>query len=97
MQWNLENFSGKNLNELMRHKSYAHAREIMLIRHLVNDEDISGLEKTFPAVAVKPEKTGFYGNRSPKKTDSPKPSRRRHHYRSGRRKGRPETPPDFEE
>ncbi len=99
MQWNLENFSGKNLNDLLRQKSYPHAREIMLIRHLLNNEDISGLEKTFPAVTVKKEKVEFYGKKHPKKSDpaaSPAPHRRRHR-RSGRSGRKPELPPDMEE
>ena len=98
MQWNLENFSGKNLNDLLRQKSYPHAREIMLIRRLVNNEDVSGLEKTFPAVAVKKEKVEFYGKRPPKKGDpaANSPHRRRHH-RSRRSGRKPELPPDMEE
>lgn len=79
----------------MRHKSYAHARELLIIRHLAAQEDVSGLEKRFPR------------GKDPREFRSDNPARREKKREKGyekkrpRRRGgrgrRPEEKPDFSE
>lgn len=91
MQSVLEHAEAADIPQLMRYKSYAHARELLIIRHLASGEDCSELEKKFPPGCDKGEFRP--GNaKVPKK----KPGKSRSRGRGYRKKGRrPELPPDF--
>ena len=94
MQKMLEEASNDAIAQLMRYKSYAHARELLMIRHLANGEDVSTLEARFPKGN---DPRDFHHLASyPRQNQSPNRKKSgRKHYR--RRKKRPETPPDFTE
>lgn len=96
MQSALENFTGKSKAELFRQKSYAHARELLLIRHLAAGEDIKELAAMWPQGEDRAEKQEFFPRRKsaakPEKKSAP--SRRSGRHRSGKR---PEPPADFGE
>lgn len=105
MQSTLENFTGNSKTELFRQRSYSHARELLLIRHLALGEDISELARMWPRGDDHEEKVEFFPQRRPKKTEA-KNSAREHKERKPRRRGRssrtrrsgkPELPPDFSE
>lgn len=93
MQSMLEQSAETDVPALMHHKSYAHGRELLLIRHLSLNEDVTELERKFPA-GHDPREFHLYQA----------PRRKKHHpeknYRSKpfRKRGkRPELPPDFNE
>ena len=91
MQSLLEHAGKEDIPQLMRHKSYAHARELLIIRHLADGEDCSELEKKYPPGSDK-------GEFRPGKPKMPKKKHAGDKFRSrGSRKkgGRPELPPDF--
>ncbi len=96
MQSALENFTGKSKAELFRQKSYSHARELLLIRHLAAGEDIKELAVMWPQGEDRAEKQEFFPRRKsaakPEKKSAP--SRRSGRHRSGKR---PEPPADFGE
>lgn len=95
MQSLLENADDKDIPELCRHKSYAHARELLMIRALANQQEIASLEKRFPK-GNDPRDFRHAAGRQEKKNPSRK-NRSRHRSR-GRREGkRPELPPDMSE
>lgn len=96
MQSLLENADNTAIPGLMRHKSYAHAREMLIIRHMVNGEETSALENKFPR-GNDPAK---YAAGRPQKRNQNKPhssegsSRRKKIRKKGKR---PDLPPDFDE
>jgi poly(A) polymerase len=95
MQSQLENFTGKSKVELFRQRSYAHARELLLIRHLALGEDISEYAAMWPQGEDTVEKTEFFPKRKVSAKGGKKSapgSNRRRNRRNGKR---PETPPDF--
>ena len=93
MQTQLENFSGKHKAELFRQRSYAHARELLMIRHLALGEDVSEYAAMWPQGEDHFEPVEFFPRRknaAPKaKKSNPGRNRRR---RSGKR---PEILPDL--
>ena len=94
MQSALENFSGNRKAELFRQKSYSHARELLLIRHLAAGEDIAEIARLWPRGDDHEEKVEFFPRRRPpEKPASDGESARRPRRR--RRRGRPEPPPDL--
>ena len=93
----LEHACDEDIPGLMRHKSYAHARELMILRHLAQGEDTTDLERRFPRGRDPREFHGdFPGNHRTRNVPEKKrnPSRRHRSHRRGRK---PEIKPDFEE
>ena len=96
MQSAMEQIGDRSKAELVRQKSYPHARELMLIRHLAAGEDVAELAARWPRVEEPEEKVEFFPRRRPSEPaqtagEGRKPRRRRR----GRGGRRPETPPDF--
>ncbi len=93
----LENADADSVMQYIRHKSYAHARELMIIRHLAMGENVLELEKRLPKGRdprdFRNEESSFSGRRTPQYSKNPHP--RRHRSRRGGR--RPEIKPDFDE
>ena len=91
----LENADAASVFQYIRHKSYAHARELMIIRHLAMGEDALELEKRLPKGRdprdFRNEENSFPRNRILRNGKEPH-SRRRRSRRGGRR---PEIKPDF--
>lgn len=96
MQSALENFTGKSKTELFRQRSYSHARELFLIRHIVAGEDAAEVAALWPPGEDRGEKTEFFPRR---KSSSPPAKKSAGKRRSGRKRSgkRPEIPPDFNE
>ncbi|MBE6355668.1 MAG: CCA tRNA nucleotidyltransferase [Lentisphaerae bacterium] len=90
MQVLLEQAQDQDIPALMRHKSYPHARELMLIRHLASGEDVAALESRFPKAGTSFEPNYSSVGRRKKNSDGFK--RRRHRRHKGKR---PELPVDF--
>ena len=102
MQSSLENFTGNSKTELFRQRSYSHARELLLIRHLALGEDVSELAARWPQGDDRKEKVEFFPRRKePKRENKPadRENKKPHRRRRGGRKHtkRPELPPDFSE
>jgi poly(A) polymerase len=93
MQSLLEQAAPQDVPGLMRHKSYAHGRELMLIRHLALGEDVKALEEKFPA-GCDPREFHLYTPPRPKKRHPDKKYRSKPFRKRGKK---PETPPDFSE
>lgn len=96
MQSLLEQADENTIPQLMRHKSYAHARELLLIRNLASQTDITELAAKFPQGHDPREfhlHTGNFQNK-PKKSRNRKNFRKPFYKKRGKR---PETPPDFNE
>ncbi|MBR7131165.1 MAG: polynucleotide adenylyltransferase PcnB [Lentisphaeria bacterium] len=93
MQFLLENSDIRMLPDLMRRKSYAHGRELLMIRHLAAGENITDLEDRFPA-GKSPGVSASSIHRKNRDRKNFKPNKKRNFHR---KKGRPESPPDFDE
>ena len=91
MQQLLEQAQDQDIPGLMRHKSYPHGRELLLIRHLASGEDVSALEKRFPKGGASGGNENILPRRQKNFSDGNFKRRR-----SRRRKGkRPELPVDL--
>jgi tRNA nucleotidyltransferase/poly(A) polymerase len=95
MQCILENAADSEIPQLMRQKSYSHARELLLIRHLSANEDVSSWERRLP-----PGKDS--GEFRPEKIPSHKKKRNHRGFNDReksfrKRNRRPVRPADFEE
>ena len=91
----LENADAASVFQYTRHKSYSHARELMIIRHLAMGENILELERTLPKGRdpreFRNEENSSSRNRTPRHEKNSN-----HHRRRPRRGGRrPEIKPDF--
>ncbi len=96
LQSTLENFTGKNKNELFRQKSYSHARELFMIRNIVAGKDPKSLAAMWPPGEDKAEKTMFFPRR--KSNSNPEKKSGGKHFSKRKRSGkRPELPPDLSE
>ena len=96
MQSSLEHVSTGSKSELIRQKSYPHARELLLIRHLAAGEDVAELAAFWPHVEEPAEKVEFFPRRRPSEPAAEKANGRSSGRRRRRRGGRrPETPPDL--
>ncbi len=93
MQGLMEQAQDQDVPGLMRHKSYAHGRELLMIRHLSLGENISSLEQKFPA-GCDPREFHLYAPARPKKRHPDKKFRSTPFHKRGKR---PEIPPDFSE
>lgn len=95
MQGVLEHFTGKSKAELFRQRSYSHARELLLIRHLAAGEDIEELARTWPRGEDREEKVEFFPRRRPAPAGAGSEGKQESRPRRRHRSRRPETPPDF--
>jgi poly(A) polymerase len=94
MQSMLEQADEGDIPQLMRHKSYAHARELLLIRNLASQADIAELTEKFPQ-GHDPREFHLYAG-----SFQGKPKKNRKNFRKPfykKRGKRPESPPDFNE
>ena len=92
MQMLLEQAREQDIPVLMRHKSYSHARELLLIRHLSLGENTAGLEARFPKVNSSGEFNYSLPKRNRKTADNGFKRRRSRHRKHNKR---PELPADF--
>ena len=94
MQAMLETADTGSIPQLMRYKSYAHARELLIIRHLANGEDVSALESRFPKGNDPQEFYRIAGHSRQAKHPVRNRSGKKPFHK---RRKRPELPPDFNE
>lgn len=94
MQSLLENAGDQEIPGLMRHKSYAHGRELLVIRALASGEDVAALERRFPRGNDPREFHRLSGRQERKGGANRQRSHRSRHKKEGKR---PELPPDFNE